>query len=154
MLTLNIIVKMASCFFLPYFHSYLLRRTCISYSVFKEKVICSTCGTGTPAHLKYCVTCERALPSSQEVGWLHVLVSYLVTTKYIVLTIMSEYNLQSKEEMRGGRETKKKKPLMVNWKQLFYIWRGLYIFTNTKLFSESSHQEDLIKFMISYNFVQ
>ncbi|XP_035865383.1 double zinc ribbon and ankyrin repeat-containing protein 1 isoform X2 [Phyllostomus discolor] len=32
----------------------------------KEKVICCTCGTGTPAHLKYCVTCERALPSSQE----------------------------------------------------------------------------------------
>ncbi|XP_045050852.2 double zinc ribbon and ankyrin repeat-containing protein 1 isoform X2 [Desmodus rotundus] len=31
----------------------------------KEKVICHTCGTGTPAHLKYCVTCERALPSSQ-----------------------------------------------------------------------------------------
>ncbi|XP_054429492.1 double zinc ribbon and ankyrin repeat-containing protein 1 isoform X2 [Pteronotus mesoamericanus] len=32
----------------------------------KEKVICHTCGTGTPAHLKYCVTCERALTSSQE----------------------------------------------------------------------------------------
>ncbi|KAF6087902.1 double zinc ribbon and ankyrin repeat domains 1 [Phyllostomus discolor] len=32
----------------------------------QEKVICCTCGTGTPAHLKYCVTCERALPSSQE----------------------------------------------------------------------------------------
>ncbi|XP_036101819.1 double zinc ribbon and ankyrin repeat-containing protein 1 [Molossus molossus] len=32
----------------------------------KEKVICRTCGTGNPAHLKYCVTCERTLPSSQE----------------------------------------------------------------------------------------
>ncbi|XP_053526935.1 double zinc ribbon and ankyrin repeat-containing protein 1 isoform X2 [Artibeus jamaicensis] len=32
----------------------------------KDKVICCTCGTGTPAHLKYCVSCERALPSSQE----------------------------------------------------------------------------------------
>nr|XP_044603952.1 double zinc ribbon and ankyrin repeat-containing protein 1 isoform X6 [Equus asinus] len=32
----------------------------------QEKVICRTCGTGSPAHLKYCVTCEGALPSSQE----------------------------------------------------------------------------------------
>ncbi|XP_039730339.1 double zinc ribbon and ankyrin repeat-containing protein 1 isoform X4 [Pteropus medius] len=31
-----------------------------------QKVICRTCGTGNPAHLKYCVTCEGALPSSQE----------------------------------------------------------------------------------------
>lgn len=30
--------------------------------------ICHTCGTGNPAHLKCCVTCEGALPSSQEVG--------------------------------------------------------------------------------------
>ncbi|XP_070445614.1 double zinc ribbon and ankyrin repeat-containing protein 1 isoform X4 [Equus przewalskii] len=34
----------------------------------QEKVICHTCGTGNPAHLKYCVTCEGALPSSQEPG--------------------------------------------------------------------------------------
>ncbi|XP_039730343.1 double zinc ribbon and ankyrin repeat-containing protein 1 isoform X8 [Pteropus medius] len=33
-----------------------------------QKVICRTCGTGNPAHLKYCVTCEGALPSSQEPG--------------------------------------------------------------------------------------
>ncbi|XP_055228914.2 double zinc ribbon and ankyrin repeat-containing protein 1 isoform X3 [Gorilla gorilla gorilla] len=32
----------------------------------KEKVICRACGTGNPAHLRYCVTCEGALPSSQE----------------------------------------------------------------------------------------
>ncbi|XP_033041400.1 double zinc ribbon and ankyrin repeat-containing protein 1 isoform X4 [Trachypithecus francoisi] len=32
----------------------------------KEKVICQACGTGNPAHLRYCVTCEGALPSSQE----------------------------------------------------------------------------------------
>ncbi|XP_017655381.1 double zinc ribbon and ankyrin repeat-containing protein 1 [Nannospalax galili] len=32
----------------------------------KEKVICRTCGTGNPAHLRYCVTCEGALPSTQE----------------------------------------------------------------------------------------
>ncbi|KAF5924960.1 hypothetical protein HPG69_008634 [Diceros bicornis minor] len=32
----------------------------------QEKVICRTCGTGNPAHLKYCVTCEGALPSTQE----------------------------------------------------------------------------------------
>ncbi|KAK2109537.1 Double zinc ribbon and ankyrin repeat-containing protein 1 [Saguinus oedipus] len=31
-----------------------------------EKVICRACGTGNPAHLRYCVTCEGALPSSQE----------------------------------------------------------------------------------------
>ncbi|XP_073860799.1 double zinc ribbon and ankyrin repeat-containing protein 1 isoform X9 [Macaca fascicularis] len=34
----------------------------------KEKVICRACGTGNPAHLRYCVTCEGALPSSQELG--------------------------------------------------------------------------------------
>uniref|UniRef100_A0A2K6N8P2 Double zinc ribbon and ankyrin repeat domains 1 n=1 Tax=Rhinopithecus roxellana TaxID=61622 RepID=A0A2K6N8P2_RHIRO len=34
----------------------------------KEKVICQACGTGNPAHLRYCVTCEGALPSSQELG--------------------------------------------------------------------------------------
>ncbi|XP_072799839.1 double zinc ribbon and ankyrin repeat-containing protein 1 isoform X6 [Vicugna pacos] len=32
----------------------------------QEKVICRTCGTGNPAHLRYCVTCEGALPSAQE----------------------------------------------------------------------------------------
>ncbi|XP_063489964.1 double zinc ribbon and ankyrin repeat-containing protein 1 isoform X7 [Symphalangus syndactylus] len=32
----------------------------------QEKVICRACGTGNPAHLRYCVTCEGALPSSQE----------------------------------------------------------------------------------------
>ncbi|EFB14137.1 hypothetical protein PANDA_021548, partial [Ailuropoda melanoleuca] len=32
----------------------------------KEKIVCRTCGTGNPAHLQYCVTCEGALPSSQE----------------------------------------------------------------------------------------
>ncbi|XP_041588519.1 double zinc ribbon and ankyrin repeat-containing protein 1 isoform X7 [Vulpes lagopus] len=32
----------------------------------QEKVVCHTCGTGNPAHLKYCVTCEGALPSSQQ----------------------------------------------------------------------------------------
>uniref|UniRef100_A0A2K5BZG3 Double zinc ribbon and ankyrin repeat-containing protein 1 n=1 Tax=Aotus nancymaae TaxID=37293 RepID=A0A2K5BZG3_AOTNA len=32
----------------------------------QEKVICQACGTGNPAHLRYCVTCEGALPSSQE----------------------------------------------------------------------------------------
>ncbi|XP_032317659.1 double zinc ribbon and ankyrin repeat-containing protein 1 isoform X3 [Camelus ferus] len=34
----------------------------------QEKVICRTCGTGNPAHLRYCVTCEGALPSAQEPG--------------------------------------------------------------------------------------
>ncbi|XP_027477079.2 double zinc ribbon and ankyrin repeat-containing protein 1 isoform X5 [Zalophus californianus] len=34
----------------------------------QEKVVCRTCGTGNPAHLKYCVTCEGALPSFQEPG--------------------------------------------------------------------------------------
>ncbi|XP_077728179.1 double zinc ribbon and ankyrin repeat-containing protein 1 isoform X20 [Canis aureus] len=34
----------------------------------QEKVVCHTCGTGNPAHLKYCVTCEGALPSSQQKG--------------------------------------------------------------------------------------
>ncbi|XP_077728182.1 double zinc ribbon and ankyrin repeat-containing protein 1 isoform X22 [Canis aureus] len=34
----------------------------------QEKVVCHTCGTGNPAHLKYCVTCEGALPSSQQLG--------------------------------------------------------------------------------------
>ncbi|KAM9058757.1 double zinc ribbon and ankyrin repeat-containing protein 1 isoform 3-T5 [Megaptera novaeangliae] len=34
----------------------------------QEKVICRTCGTGNPAHLRYCVTCEGPLPSSQEPG--------------------------------------------------------------------------------------
>eukprot|EP00069_Balaena_mysticetus_P001037 bmy_15000T0 len=42
--------------------------TYFSFSVFKEKVICRTCGTGNPAHLRYCVTCEGPLPSSQEPG--------------------------------------------------------------------------------------
>ncbi|XP_035561629.2 double zinc ribbon and ankyrin repeat-containing protein 1 isoform X20 [Canis lupus baileyi] len=34
----------------------------------QEKVVCHTCGTGNPAYLKYCVTCEGALPSSQQKG--------------------------------------------------------------------------------------
>uniref|UniRef100_A0A8D0T8N3 Double zinc ribbon and ankyrin repeat-containing protein 1 n=1 Tax=Sus scrofa TaxID=9823 RepID=A0A8D0T8N3_PIG len=34
----------------------------------QDKVICRTCGTGNPAHLRYCVTCDGPLPSSQEVG--------------------------------------------------------------------------------------
>ncbi|XP_038427430.1 double zinc ribbon and ankyrin repeat-containing protein 1 isoform X77 [Canis lupus familiaris] len=34
----------------------------------QEKVVCHTCGTGNPAYLKYCVTCEGALPSSQQLG--------------------------------------------------------------------------------------
>ncbi|XP_062955017.1 double zinc ribbon and ankyrin repeat-containing protein 1 isoform X2 [Cynocephalus volans] len=33
---------------------------------FLEKVICQACGTGNPAHLRYCVTCEGVLPPSQE----------------------------------------------------------------------------------------
>ncbi|XP_060042342.1 double zinc ribbon and ankyrin repeat-containing protein 1 isoform X1 [Erinaceus europaeus] len=32
----------------------------------KEKVICHACGTGNPAYLRHCVTCERALPSSRQ----------------------------------------------------------------------------------------
>ncbi|XP_020933850.1 double zinc ribbon and ankyrin repeat-containing protein 1 isoform X8 [Sus scrofa] len=32
----------------------------------QDKVICRTCGTGNPAHLRYCVTCDGPLPSSQE----------------------------------------------------------------------------------------
>ncbi|XP_034350800.1 double zinc ribbon and ankyrin repeat-containing protein 1 isoform X9 [Arvicanthis niloticus] len=35
----------------------------------QERVICRTCGTGNPAHLRYCVTCEGALPPTQE-QWL------------------------------------------------------------------------------------
>ncbi|XP_020933847.1 double zinc ribbon and ankyrin repeat-containing protein 1 isoform X5 [Sus scrofa] len=34
----------------------------------QDKVICRTCGTGNPAHLRYCVTCDGPLPSSQEPG--------------------------------------------------------------------------------------
>ncbi|XP_060141499.1 double zinc ribbon and ankyrin repeat-containing protein 1 isoform X2 [Globicephala melas] len=34
----------------------------------QEKAICRTCGTGNPAHLRYCVTCEGPLSSSQEPG--------------------------------------------------------------------------------------
>ncbi|XP_006860699.1 PREDICTED: double zinc ribbon and ankyrin repeat-containing protein 1 [Chrysochloris asiatica] len=32
----------------------------------KEKVLCRTCGTGNPAYLRYCVTCEGVLHSSQK----------------------------------------------------------------------------------------
>ncbi|XP_040602355.1 double zinc ribbon and ankyrin repeat-containing protein 1 isoform X5 [Mesocricetus auratus] len=35
----------------------------------QEKVICRTCGTGNPVHLRYCVTCEGTLPATQE--WLY-----------------------------------------------------------------------------------
>ncbi|XP_030107026.1 double zinc ribbon and ankyrin repeat-containing protein 1 isoform X7 [Mus musculus] len=34
----------------------------------QERVICRTCGTGNPAHLRYCVTCEGPLPPTQELG--------------------------------------------------------------------------------------
>lgn len=46
--------------------------TQVSFPVFKERVICRDCGTGNPAQLRYCVSCEGTLPSSpQEVGWPH-----------------------------------------------------------------------------------
>ncbi|XP_047398268.1 double zinc ribbon and ankyrin repeat-containing protein 1 isoform X3 [Sciurus carolinensis] len=32
----------------------------------QEKVVCRSCGTGNPAHLRHCVTCEGVLPSAQE----------------------------------------------------------------------------------------
>uniref|UniRef100_A0A8D0T570 Double zinc ribbon and ankyrin repeat-containing protein 1 n=1 Tax=Sus scrofa TaxID=9823 RepID=A0A8D0T570_PIG len=56
----------------------------------KDKVICRTCGTGNPAHLRYCVTCDGPLPSSQEVGrWpVITLPKCLITTH--LLSVFSE----------------------------------------------------------------
>uniref|UniRef100_A0A8C4QF24 Double zinc ribbon and ankyrin repeat-containing protein 1 n=1 Tax=Eptatretus burgeri TaxID=7764 RepID=A0A8C4QF24_EPTBU len=34
----------------------------------KEKVFCKTCGTGNPANLRCCVTCESHLPETSSVG--------------------------------------------------------------------------------------
>lgn len=102
------------------------RIMCFLFFVFKEKIVCRTCGTGNPAHLKYCVTCEGALPSSQEVSWQHGPSLHLVTAKCPVSIIMENYNLQRKEEVGGWRETLK--ATFLNVERTLYIHQHKIVF--------------------------
>lgn len=119
------------------------------FSVFKDKVICRTCGTGNPAHLRYCVTCDGPLPSSQEVGqWPVPLLCFSGWWMFSVND--KEYNLQSGEEVWVW-ETKRS--FSTSWKQHFCVSRGPYVLTGTKLFSESSRGFNKISSFLEFPLV-